>query len=780
MKQLLKFCFGLVFLLFTKDCLAKSIDLTPVGNQLYLATNKEIYSPSETICFQAFLINTSITISTSLFVELYDCSGNKITSKKLPLEKNMAAGSFVLPGSKNDYYLLYCYTPDKYGKAELDFIKKVTVEQGMITTGSAENKKISAQNLSVEYFFEGGNFVNELSNTVLIKTTTKDRKAISVSGKIVNEKNEVVSVFRTTEQGFISTTVVPFKNEKCTLIIKDNEGGVKSVPLPVASAEGLTFRLLTLEKSIHYVAQLFSQTHNTPLTYTLDILKDHEIVYESNLKFDDGKSQLQEEIENSNLPGGYLNIRIKDNNGKVYVERLLYNGDATVKANSIEIIDSLTSKSYTIDLPGYVSGNGCISVNAIEKSKLNFAETNAATMGNTLQTPELNNTTDLAKFNDYLISLKKSTPEVNNNGEDNTKFLTLSGTMYSAGNKPLKNKKVNILIAESKTKKQFYTSTTDEHGRVQLTNLLFFDTATVFYQLADKSDEKNNVILKLDENAGYTQQNNYRLKNYLCAGNTSEMNTPVTITVNTPAVTDTSHSKTLQEVIVKAAAKKTDKELFERKYVSPEYNFTPALDKEFDFITKPEEVLDFETVFDYIRGKIAGVNVNESEIRSRSGNSIDFTSNSNPISALQGAPVQVYIDETLFDNPITMLQQLYIKDVALIRFYSPVWRPKITGPSGGSLMIYTKKGSTATEQFGKGMPALKLTGYDNDNSEVNQLTQSASYKTLFWKPSCSITGNKIIYTNFLPETKGKIIEVKIEGINNDKIPFTFIKNITVE
>jgi len=780
MKQLRPLSLLLVFVLLIKNGFSKTSHSYPDSHQLYLTTNKEIYLPAETICFQAFLINTPADISTSIFVELYDCTGNKVLSKKLPMENNIGAGSFVLPALKSDYYLLYCYTPGEDGKPGLDFIKKIAVDENVISSGNTENKNFYAPDLAVDYYFEGGSFVNELSNNILIKTSTKDNKSISVFGKIVNQKNEVVSIFNTSEQGFVNVTIFPYKNEKCSLVIKDNLGNAKTIALPDALSEGLTFKLVTLEKSILYVAQLNSGMYNTPLNFTLDILKDNEPVFQSALKFDEGKSQQHEEIDNNNLPGGYLTVRIRDDNKKVYVERVFYNGGNAEKTNTINIVDSVNNKTYSVPLPDYISGTGCISINAIEKNKTRFIQSNAATIGKNLHTPELSSDINFSKFNDYLISVKNIAAGNNILPVAENKLISLSGTLYAEGNKPVKNKKINIVISLGKNKKQLYEAITDQNGRLIINNLLFFDTATVYYQLADKSEGKNDVRLVLDKQPNvYLSRENEKLKDYLCA-NQIIINNSAVNNVKNPE-DNSKDSKTLNEVTVKnnAAVPKTDKKNFTEKYVSANFDFAPMMREEFDFITTPREDIDFETVAEFIRGRIPEVRV---VINNHDYSAQIYNPAVRGLLGIDPAGVQVYINEAEVDDGTGSadIMDLRINEVALIRFYGPGWRPRTGGPSGGTLMIYTKRADDHPDKAVKGLPKLKLAGYDADASQIDATTQPANYSTLFWKPNYTFDGNKIIYTNFLPGTKDKTIEVKIEGINNDKIPFTFIKNIVVE
>ena len=48
-----------------------------------------------------------------------------------------------------------------------DFIKKVAIRESAIVASELINKRFTAADLNLEYYFEGGNFVNELNNDAL-------------------------------------------------------------------------------------------------------------------------------------------------------------------------------------------------------------------------------------------------------------------------------------------------------------------------------------------------------------------------------------------------------------------------------------------------------------------------------------------------------------------------------------------------------------------------------------------------------------------------------------
>ena len=781
MKNLIKFSSLVILLLVAKNSNAKDYDSAVSKAQLYISTNKDLYVFAETVYYQVFLMaeNRVVPASATLNAELYNCSGGKISKEKIPLINGLAAGSFRLPEQQSDYYLLYCYTLDNNGKPVNDFTKKIIIKGNSTGIISTNNVDYSVNNLSIDFFAEGGTFVGDLNNNLLIKASTKtDNKPIQISGKIINQKNEVIHVFSTDAHGFVKLEMVPFENENLSMVVQDNQHNTRTIPLPKIASQGMSFRITPFQNEIFYIAQLNAQSNNIPLNYYLGIFSKGRSVYQGDMKFDRGKSQLYEEIKKTDLPGGYLTFKIADENNKNVIERIFYN-DVNNSVAPLRIVDSIMHKTYYVDLPDYVSGKGYISINAFEQSKAGIIDSNATTLGGCLKMPALDKSYNYSKFCDYLISLHDMASNVTQtNSPDENGLLAITGTLYSYENKPLKNKKVNIIIIETGNKKQYHTTNTDEHGRLKLTDLVFFDTAVIYYQLADKSENKNRVNLVLDENVDKkisTLYNNDRIKDFLCSEK-AENNTLKAASVNEADSTAKGY-KTIKEVIVNASSKKTDKEFFVKKYVSSAYNFTPALDKEFDFMTNPDETQEFESVVDYIRGKIPGVKIDGNEIKSTSGNNIDFL---NPnVKQLYGAPVQVYVDEQLVDDPIFFVTSIKIREVALIRFYSSVWTPKAVGLSGGSLMIYTKRGDAASTKSVPGLPKFEAYGYTGQ-AQLNEAMQPNDYKTLYWKPNYSFADNKIIYANLLQQAANKVVTIKIEGINNDNIPFTFTKTLTVE
>src|SRR5215813_12826046 len=81
--------------------------------KIHLLLNKKNFVAGENLWFKSFVFNgyNPTSISTNIFVELYDQSGKQISKKIYPLLKGEGSGSITLPESlKEDVYYLRAYT----------------------------------------------------------------------------------------------------------------------------------------------------------------------------------------------------------------------------------------------------------------------------------------------------------------------------------------------------------------------------------------------------------------------------------------------------------------------------------------------------------------------------------------------------------------------------------------------------------------------------------------------------------------------------------------------
>ncbi|MBK9484027.1 MAG: hypothetical protein IPO01_02035 [Chitinophagaceae bacterium] len=218
------------------------------GNtKLHITTDKEKYNAAEIIQFQVFLLNPSAKINNTLFVELMDCNGNRLTKQMLPFSFNVSSGHIELPETgKAEFYLLYCYV-NNTDSMECSSVKKVFIKNN----NGAQQKKASNK-INVSHFFEGGTFVAESPNNILIQCTDENLNPVITKGKITNGKGNIYAVFETNDLGYAKVLLNPEEKVRYYIEVKDKNSNEGLKVVPIAAASGITLNTTITQSSIIY------------------------------------------------------------------------------------------------------------------------------------------------------------------------------------------------------------------------------------------------------------------------------------------------------------------------------------------------------------------------------------------------------------------------------------------------------------------------------------------------------------------------------------------------
>ena len=766
--------YSILFLLFLVLLLCRLNSFA--GNaKLYLATNKETYFLSESVQFQIFLLNAPSNNKT-VYVELLDCKGNKLEKKMLPLTSGISWGNMELPSTDEAaFYILYCYVINK-DTIESDCSKKVFINRA--NQPAANN---TGKDVLLNFFSEGGTLVAELENNLLIRCADENGNPISAKGKITNEKNMVISRFTTDESGLAKISFNPEFKAKYFIVAETKQGTIIKKDLPLADEHGVSLTVMINKDSLSYRVFSFMADENQ-LDYKLNILSNGKTVYKADIRFQAGLSVIQETLSLKDLAAGFLDFRLTGKNNKTYAHRIIYNGFENPATSLLKIVDTVSKKTASTTIPAYVNGYAYLNILAKDKADSTFNNFSNKSMKDISEQPVIINTAgNKISFNDLLISYDEQALQQPAEQVDNNPFLTLNGTLYNPENKPIKNKKINLIFLHKDLKKNYLVATTDRRGNFEVTALIFYDTVTVYYQLADNSDEKNNIqgdlkvtpAMSFNGNEANTVTFNCAAKNMATGISKEKDNINIIITDTTKKT-----EKTLKEVTVKGKKEKekTNTEKFVEQNVSGQNNQSNFLHDEFDFIAKPE-VIDSRLLFEYLRGRI-----NLSITISARGSVL--------ISTTAGEGIGVYLDDMEITGDLDQVSQLQVKDVALVRYYSIPLKPRIASTKtkysaffgnssggGGDLMIYTKKGFIPTEQIVKGLPKSRVVGYDLEKPVRPSTITSVDPQSLYWKPNWSPQKEETIYIALPANINEKNVQVIIEGINAAQAAFTFTKNL---
>lgn len=719
------------------------------GNtKLHLATNKEHYAAAEKIHFQVFLLNPAQKVNNSVFVELVDCNGIKISKQMLPFTQGTSSGNIELPEKTTGrFYILHCYVINN-DSVETSINKKIWLQEDG-STGT-----INPQKIQIDHFFEGGSFVAESPNNVLIRCRDENGNGVVTRGKITDGKTAVYVVFTTNSQGYARIVLNPEDKVKYQVEVQDKNNGYEIAALPMAAPAGITLNTTLTQNSVNYTVISYNPAGKQLPEYRVEALQNGLTVYDAAISFENGLSVVKETIKTESLPAGFISFRVSDKSNKIYARRVIYNPGPQTAGSILTIIDTVNNKEAKVTLPGIINGQAYINIKtgntvAQTKNELHFLE-NAAT--------------DNLPVNDQLIAANELPNSYVAADDQVNRYLSIQGTLLNPDKKPVKHKQVTLVIQHKNLKKDFLVAKTDKEGRIRFDNLVFYDSVTVYYQLAEKSDDKNNVFLNLTVTpASSAFEHVIPPVQFICANE---------LKVEEKAKPE---EKTLRQVVVTSAKEMTESEKYTEKYTSGQMKRSNALRNEFDFIKNPE-ALDNKTLFAYLQSRMSSLRV----MLSPQGNPILIPSN--------GGTVGVYLNdlELPLDASLDFLNNLLVKDVAQVKYYSMSFKPKLIGGNpltdaraadGGDLLIYTKRDYVPGEEKTKGLPKTSIVGYSVQKPYSNTMEVTGNTESLFWKAGWQVETGQRIYIGLPKNDTSKNVDILIEGINNLAAPYRFTQKL---
>lgn len=170
--------------------------------KLYLHIDREFYFQGDTVWLKAYYLDGQthqfISGFYSMYVDLVDKSGLTIKSQVLPIDDGETAGNLIIPDSiEPGEYLLRAFTDFQKGIGEDAFFHK-TLKISSVKSPVEQveiNPTDKQPEINVAFLPEGGFLLAGQKNTVGLKEVDENGKGISVQGKILDSKGEVVKLF---------------------------------------------------------------------------------------------------------------------------------------------------------------------------------------------------------------------------------------------------------------------------------------------------------------------------------------------------------------------------------------------------------------------------------------------------------------------------------------------------------------------------------------------------------------------------------------------------------
>ena len=190
-----------------------------IYEKVYLHIDRELYSTGDTVWFKAYLVsgmtNKLIPGYKNIYVDLVSPAGKVIANRLLLSINGESNGDLSLPRSLPDgQYTARAYTSYLKNFGERSYFhkriwvlkpKNSTEIKTMDTTGSHLGE--------VMFFPEGGNMVLNAANRIAFKAINNEGKGMDVSGKVVDGAGNLITTFKTRFLGMGAFTMMPQEGE---------------------------------------------------------------------------------------------------------------------------------------------------------------------------------------------------------------------------------------------------------------------------------------------------------------------------------------------------------------------------------------------------------------------------------------------------------------------------------------------------------------------------------------------------------------------------------------
>ncbi len=445
------------------------------------------------------------------------------TNQNLPLTAKSFSYEIQMDGAKikegtsttgNDGVMFVRYNlPEKIKSNDALMIVKLDFEG--TTESISRSIPISMNNLSLNFFPEGGDMIDGLPGRIAFSAKDEFDKAISVEGIVKDSKGSKVADFTTFHKGMGAFTLMPVKGETYNVTLTKPEGVEKTFSLPDAVAAGFNVELSTEKNEVNATLR----STGTFKVYTVAMVRG-KVCYSNSQLVSEGENHI--EIPTANFPMGVAQVTFFDQQMIPRCERLVFvnrerqlNISVKTDKDEYQTRDHVHVTVRTTDENG-IPVPAILSVKAVNDQLMNFADDKSGNILSALlleddlkqKVEEPNFYFDKSEAKgaealDYLLMtsgwrrfswkqiLKDEKPIVRYNGERANVIIT---TYDGYTGKILPNTKIKI----ESTGSIYYT---DANGKVIFNKLNLYEPVTV---TASMEEYSNGSLIIADYNENHS------------------------------------------------------------------------------------------------------------------------------------------------------------------------------------------------------------------------------------------------------------------------------------
>lgn len=774
----------ILFILSAATLSAQNIDSTiekyadKYGQErIYLQYDKSTYVPGETIWFKAYLMKGFYPAieSKNFYADWTDDKGNLLFRTISPIIDGTTNGQFDIPNNyKGKFVHVKAYT-----KWMLNFDSAFLYDKDIIILGQ-KGATASIQTAvipSIQFFPEGGDAVEGVSNRIAFKANDQWGKPVKIKGIVQNNSGKFIDSLKVLHDGMGYFFIFPQPGESFIAKWIDDKGEKHSTDLPPVKKTGISLQVVVSGAkrifSISAPADVAATLHNINLIGTMH---QREIFKVSK---DISSGAAKGIIPTQDIPSGILTITVFDDNWNPLAERITYinnqeyffHPEMTVQHWGLS---KRARNEIVITVPDSLQANMAVSVTdaSIESDSSDNIISHLLLTGDIkgqVYNPYYyfsNNSDSVSQALDLVMMThgwRRFQWEQVAKGKfpnilypKDTSYLSLSGKVYGALPSDLREGATIIMIvSQQKQVGKIVMLPIEADGTFNDPSLIMMDTAHVYYQLPKK--RFGDASVRFMEGLLPPLRNNISATGVFNNGiNDTTGNSHHWLLADEMKKLIEQYQGKLLENVTVTSKTKSPLEIMDKKYASG--MFSGGDSYQFDIVDDPL-ASGSPNIFYYLQSKVAGLQINNTSTP--------------PTLTWRGGTPGLFVDEVTTDAD--MISSIPVTDIAYIKVFRPPFMGGFNG-SNGAIAIYTRRGDDIKSTPGKGLANNTVTGYSlirqfyapNYDSFKPENEKKDVRTTLFWDPQVVTTPQKNQVTlTFYNNDVTKSFRVTIEGMTRD-------------
>lgn len=751
----------------------------------YLQTDRNTYMAGETIWLKVYatLFDKTTILSKVAYVEMISEEGVLLEKKMLKLTEGTSNASMEINTTlpSGNYYLR------SYTLWMLNFPDFITERKITILNNSkvAKNvRKPSPPSLTVTFFPEGGNLITGIKSNVAFKAFDQGGNPVSISGVILNSKNEKIANLITLHDGMGAFELQPDIREMYKAEIQYGNGKSKIIPLPNILKEGVVLSADNSNPGKTFVKAERGEFNKEKYNNLLVVAQlNYQVVYMGKLNIDEGQDALA--INKKTMPPGIMQITLLSENGEPLAERMVFIANHTISSDLLKTVSLDLQKrkknTFSIDINGYRDVKAAIAVTSTEN---NLPSSTPTILSGLLLTadikgkvfnpgyyfkdkePETLQKLDLVMMTNGWRRYKLEEIMVNKFSALHYPFetgLSITGkVLQSDGRTPLKSGRINLIIKGEDSTNIMSQAATNPASAFIVDNIEYKKSATVYYQ--GTNTNKTEGLVAVTINPSYFDTLKMPAAGFEKTAHIDSIASERQLAdlLEARVKADSAIGKTLQNVVLKS----------KKRSLTDSLNLLYASDIFFDSdqTLALNENINYYDIWQFLQGMVPGIKINKTDTGTQVNFSryegLDFFSEN-----AQASGVQFFLNE--IPVSVDIIDFLNPDDVGLVKVYKGATAIAL-GASRGAIAFYTIKGKSVNDWRKKGFDFFKKDGYSVNKEffvmDYAKLNPESSFTdirpTLYWNPSLSLADGKKIF-EFYNDDVCKKFRVVIEGIDSN-------------